>query len=122
MSDLTKEQQQLEKVAKFQDTMFEQVYVPALVMQYNEKAAAAGLDPISSEDDLNTALDLVAAIESHEMYQGSQKQASSLVKTAQTLSGASRHPQAQNQEVLAKVAQAAAESEEVVQAVKSLLS
>lgn len=51
------------KVAQLQHVVFEELYVPAVIETFNEKAAQVGLKPIDTQERLVQALDTIGVIQ-----------------------------------------------------------
>lgn len=52
-----------DKVAAFQQKVFNELYLPAVIHTYNTKAASIGLPGIQSEQDLTQALGMIELIQ-----------------------------------------------------------
>ena len=115
MSD-TNVQQELE--AK----LLQEVYIPAIVTEYNEKAAAAGLDPIKDQDDLNNALNVVRFIHEKGASRTNQKQASAFSKAASVINPHQDTQLNNQQERAAHIAKQAAADPELTGTLKKLVA
>ena len=107
---------QQEKVAAVQNALFNEVYLPAFVQRYNEKAAQVGFPPIRTQGELDHALNLTAYIEMQK-----QAEISPLTKAAQALDHMAAEQGAPSQ-ASHQYAQQAAQNPAVLEALKALAS
>lgn len=111
-----------EKIAQeIQNKLFSEVYVPALVTEYNEKAASAGLDPIKTEEDLQQALGIVEFIHQKGASRSQTKQASAFSKAASVINGQPQQQKDVRQERASYIAKAAASDPELIASLKKLV-
>jgi len=111
-------EQQAEKVAQAQDKMFEEVYLPAFVEQYQIKAAAAGLPALQSVEELEQALNLVAVMETKQAEEA--QVANPLTKAAQAVFNQTQTSQESDERAI-QFAKAASENEGLITAIKEIV-